>query len=710
MADRRARACAAARHEPARAHAAQRDVRAPVGRAARVRSLAGLVDARTADRGGGGLRRLRSPHGPRRAPRDPLRDRLGRLAGGDHRRRADHRRPGRAVHRLVRGRRLLAARPLHDARDRRRRPGDARVAARRDRRLRRRRRAAPPVAGPDADDARHRRRALRLGPHALRGRPARGGGHGPADPDAQPQGARVARRRARPADAPDAPARRRRPRRPRPLQGRQRHRRPPGRRRRAARRRLPLAPVAARLRDGLSPGRRGVPRAAARRDARRGRGGRRAPADVGGRRAGRGPDGADELRRRRLGRGRAVRLRRALRACRPGAVPRQGRRPRPRLRRPVGGRRPGTDLLGAGGRMTPNAGSTVLDPAAEDTWLIDHAVRARLHEVSGRPRTARQVVFVLELLVLLVCVPELGWWPVATLPVVVCAFLMADRLMGRVEHAGVVSAAAWSLAQVVVAASAAVTGGPDSPLLMWLGIPIATGVGRFTPRGLAAGVALSAVLLLAATLGVDAQRVLDAPYTVAFPLSLVFGIALVGSALMRSEVEHRADAIVDPLTQMLNRKALAARGRELALQSEISGRPVGVVLGDLDHFKAINDREGHQVGDAVLREIAYRWRTTLRAYDLAYRLGGEEFVILLPGATEAEARGLAEKLRAAVRDAPIAGQHVTMSFGVAVSGPGGFDLDAHYARADEALYEAKRTGRDRVVVSAGPAPPAVIAA
>jgi diguanylate cyclase (GGDEF)-like protein len=361
--------------------------------------------------------------------------------------------------------------------------------------------------------------------------------------------------------------------------------------------------------------------------------------------------------------------------------------------------------------VTPNASAApALDPAAEDTWLIDHAVRARLHEVTGRPRTARQIAFVLQLCVVLACVPELGWWPVVTLPLGVAAFLAADRLMARVEHPEVVYAAAWSFAQILVAGTAAATGGPDSPLLMWLGIPVATGVGRFTPRGLAAAVGLTVVLLLAATLGADAQRVADAPYVLAFPLSLVCGIALVGSALMRSEVEHRADAIVDPLTQMLNRKALAARGRELALQSEISGRPVGVVLGDLDHFKAINDREGHQVGDAVLREIAYRWRTTLRAYDLAYRLGGEEFVILLPGATEAEARGLAEKLRAAVRDAPIAGQRVTMSFGVAVSGPGGFDLDAHYARADEALYEAKRTGRDRVVVSAGPAPPAVIAA
>jgi diguanylate cyclase (GGDEF)-like protein len=204
---------------------------------------------------------------------------------------------------------------------------------------------------------------------------------------------------------------------------------------------------------------------------------------------------------------------------------------------------------------------------------------------------------------------------------------------------------------------------------------------------------------MAAAAVVDLDAVRAAPQMLAFPASLVVGIALVGSALMRSEVEHRADAIVDPLTQMLNRTALAARGRELALQSQVSGRPVGLVLGDIDHFKRINDTQGHQAGDAVLREIAYRWRAVLRAYDLAYRLGGEEFVVLVPGATPAEAIGVAERLRDAVRAEPIAGHDITMSFGVALSGPGGFDLDAQYARADTALYAAKHGGRDQVCVA-----------
>jgi diguanylate cyclase (GGDEF)-like protein len=132
---------------------------------------------------------------------------------------------------------------------------------------------------------------------------------------------------------------------------------------------------------------------------------------------------------------------------------------------------------------------------------------------------------------------------------------------------------------------------------------------------------------------------------------------------------------------------------------------VGVVVGDLDHFKAVNDGAGHQVGDAVLRDVAQRWRDALRAYEMAYRLGGEEFLVLLPGAALDEAEEVARRLWDAVRATPVAGQAVTMSFGVAASAEGeAFDFDALFAHADAALYRAKRAGRDRVC--GGPGEPA----
>jgi diguanylate cyclase (GGDEF)-like protein len=152
---------------------------------------------------------------------------------------------------------------------------------------------------------------------------------------------------------------------------------------------------------------------------------------------------------------------------------------------------------------------------------------------------------------------------------------------------------------------------------------------------------------------------------------------------------------------MLNRKALTSRVEELTQQSEISGAPVGILVGDLDHFKSVNDTAGHAARDAVLSDVAHRLRAQLRAFDLAYRIGGEEFLVLLPGADLEESRALADGLRVAVaREGLGEGRHVTISFGVSASPRGeAFRYGEVFAAADAALYEAKRTGRDRVCVA-----------
>jgi diguanylate cyclase (GGDEF)-like protein len=126
---------------------------------------------------------------------------------------------------------------------------------------------------------------------------------------------------------------------------------------------------------------------------------------------------------------------------------------------------------------------------------------------------------------------------------------------------------------------------------------------------------------------------------------------------------------------------------------------VAVIVADVDSFKAINDQHGHAVGDVVLRELAYRIRAELRAYDLAYRLGGEEFLILLPGADADDAAEIASRLRSVVQDTKFCGLSVTISLGVGVSRDGLFDYDDVFEAADQALYIAKHAGRNCVRVA-----------
>jgi len=134
--------------------------------------------------------------------------------------------------------------------------------------------------------------------------------------------------------------------------------------------------------------------------------------------------------------------------------------------------------------------------------------------------------------------------------------------------------------------------------------------------------------------------------------------------------------------------------------SRVLGAPVSLVLCDLDHFKQVNDRFGHAAGDAVLQDVAYAMRATLRAGDSIYRVGGEEILVVLPGAGHEDAVEIAEKLRVAVRERRPVGVPVSLSIGVAVAEPGPVDTEGMLARADAALYAAKAGGRDLVYADA----------
>jgi diguanylate cyclase (GGDEF)-like protein len=223
---------------------------------------------------------------------------------------------------------------------------------------------------------------------------------------------------------------------------------------------------------------------------------------------------------------------------------------------------------------------------------------------------------------------------------------------------------------------------------------------RFSNRGLMIGAPVSVALIIATTVGVDAGYVASHPEALAVPLLLVLCVAVYMSPLVASDVRHRADSTLDQLTGLLNRRGLEPRFAEVAEQAALTQQPVSVVVADIDHFKRINDTHGHPVGDAVLREVADEMRRSLRTFELLYRFGGEEFLLLLPGADAENAARIAETLRDAVEQLHPAGLPVECSFGSAT----GQGEDVIFAKlveaADVALYDAKRFGRNRVEQSA----------
>jgi diguanylate cyclase (GGDEF)-like protein len=219
------------------------------------------------------------------------------------------------------------------------------------------------------------------------------------------------------------------------------------------------------------------------------------------------------------------------------------------------------------------------------------------------------------------------------------------------------------------------------------------------------------VFALSAGSGQDAQLVLEPPARGEFDEeSIRIAEWLAGRASIALQNAHlhviaRRLASTDELTQLANRRHFDEALRAEVLRAERFGDPVAVVVADLDNFKEVNDRYGHDVGDLVLQTFADVIRTNVRDVDLPARYGGEEFVVLLPGTGAEGGRELAERLRVSLQDLPVAARSgvnvsVTSSFGVA-----GFPEESSAAAllraGDRALYRAKAAGKNAVVVAEG---------
>ena len=321
---------------------------------------------------------------------------------------------------------------------------------------------------------------------------------------------------------------------------------------------------------------------------------------------------------------------------------------------------------------------------AHGTWLCPEPLdRARFVDMERRMRPVRNLVFGAMGAGVAVLAAVWGWQVLALFATVSLLVPLVDRRVST-------SAAPeyWLMALTLggiagIGGAIVMTGGARSAALPWLVVPVVAATAVFTA--------------LASTLLSGASALVAAPEYVAATIVLIASVGLYVNGLMRAEVRHRGESVLDPLTGLLNRATLGQRFEEVRQQAALEQVPVAFVLFDLDRFKDVNDTYGHETGDAVLKDVAYEMRKALRSFELAYRVGGEELLLILPGTDEAEATALAERVRRRIAASRPGGISVTISAGVSAAVGEAVVYEQLFERADARLYEAKDAGRDRVV-------------
>jgi diguanylate cyclase (GGDEF)-like protein len=336
-------------------------------------------------------------------------------------------------------------------------------------------------------------------------------------------------------------------------------------------------------------------------------------------------------------------------------------------------------------------------------WLCPTpAHRARVREAGARIGKARLVIAGSIGVGVLAAAPWLGWWTVLIFAPVGIHLVTVEHWLQRSARPELIAFSSLMAMLGVFALSAALTGGPTSPVLPWAVLIPAMATIRFRLEVGLALAGLAAVVIVGVGFASDPQLALDNPVPMIAAVVMVANIVGVCVALMWGELEHRDLAVLDPLTGLLNRASLDSRAAEIEQQAALTSGPVSVVILDLDYFKQINDEHGHDRGDAVLRDAAEEIRNALRSFELVYRIGGEEFLLLLPGVDLEEGVAIAERVRSAVADARPGDLHLTLSAGVATASGSEVRYRHLFREADAALLQAKRDGRDRLVTASAP--------
>lgn len=327
----------------------------------------------------------------------------------------------------------------------------------------------------------------------------------------------------------------------------------------------------------------------------------------------------------------------------------------------------------------------------------------RAGQVDAAMNHARTISAIAIMAAVPLFLPGRGLWPLGVVALWMGWNLLATRRSRRSDFPELWLLSLTCVTQTVFAASAAASGGPTSPVLAWMVLPLVTAPARYSDRGVAIASGYGLICLLVPSLALGLDALLAAPQLPAVVASTAIGSLAYARAMRSTEDSQREAATSDPLTGLGNRAALHLHFARVAEQRKASDQPMGLLILDLDHFKAVNDLHGHVAGDAVLADVAGCITRALPAGTAAFRVGGEEFVVLLGAADCTHVLAVAEQVRRAVGAARPGGLPVTISVGGA-SGPvesTEFGLATKLFRAaDAALYDAKRAGRDRVVVRA----------
>lgn len=323
---------------------------------------------------------------------------------------------------------------------------------------------------------------------------------------------------------------------------------------------------------------------------------------------------------------------------------------------------------------------------------------ARVIQTWTRVLSGFTPIYVVFCLLVLASAPSYGWWVAVLIGLDVAKGAIAHTIASNGYRVEMVYNCNQFVGVVLIGATVFASGGVGSPFLPFLAAFAGLFPILFEKSRALMSFGFLITVTVVASLGPEQVADYEGLFRIGTMVCLILALWVFGADLLNSGLEYRAESLIDELTGLRNRRSFDA-GLE-AIGESLVEQPgsAALIICDIDHFKNVNDTHGHSTGDRVLREIGAALDGAFRSEDTAFRIGGEEFAFIVNGVAPFRAEGMANTLRGKIRSLQPAGLQISMSFGVAMHTEGETN-QAWLDRADDALYEAKHAGRNRVEVA-----------